>query len=302
MYKALKDIHSEKYEGILSFDLKKRGLSIGVWMTGDVPNESHQMKRIQLFEFEDLRWFPDWLRQDMTLFLVVFHRMVGTSRALVPLLVKVVGAAGNFKIVDLCSGGGGPMVDSVQTLRASGIPIESCTFTDLYPSKLAARNVAALNIPGLEFRLQPVDATNVPPELQGVRTMIASFHHMRPDNARKILADAFVKRQPICILEPSDNAPPTFLFWVAIPFAFLMAVLLTPFIRPLSFRILFFTYVLPLLPLCIAWDGAASNARIYNTQDLQQMTGPLQSARYTWEIGRVWGRGGWMQYLLGIPS
>ncbi len=260
------------------------------------------MKRIQLFEFEDLPWFPDWLRQDMTLFLVAFHRVVGTSQALVPLLSKVIQTTGNHKILDLCSGGGGPMVDSVRALREAGIPVESCTLTDLYPSALAARTIAALEIPGLEFRLEPVDATNVPAELQCVRTMVASFHHMRPEGARKILADAFQKRQPICILEPSDNSPPTFLFWMALPFAFLMALLVTPWVRPLSLRVLFFTYVIPLLPIFIAWDGAASNARIYNTRDLQELTAPLKSPEYVWEIGRLWGRGGWMQYLLGIPT
>jgi hypothetical protein len=38
------------------------------------------MKRMQLFEFEDFRWFPDFLRQCLTNYLVSFHRF--TTRML----------------------------------------------------------------------------------------------------------------------------------------------------------------------------------------------------------------------------
>jgi hypothetical protein len=62
-----------------------------------------------------------------------------------------------------------------------------------------------------------------------------------------------------------------------------------------------FTYVIPVLPICIAWDGAASNARTYTKGDLEEMLKDLQAPDYSWEIGTVRGKNspGPMLYLLG---
>ncbi|MBY0369864.1 hypothetical protein K2X33_04200 [bacterium] len=261
------------------------------------------MKRIHLFELEDFPWFPAWLRQDMTLFLVAFHRLTQTSQHLAPLLARLCRMTGMHQIVDLCSGGTGPMVDVFDRLRSTeGLGSVRLTFTDLYPNKIAAENIRKLGKEGLTYRLEPVDATHVPADLKGVRTMVASFHHMSVPNARKILEDAWKQRQPICTFEPGNNPAPVWLMWVAFPFVFLLAVVLAPFLRPLSARILFFTYVIPLLPLCIAWDGMVSGSRIYNTADLKELTASYQSPDYQWEMGEIPGRGGRMQYLLGIPQ
>ncbi|OJH40268.1 hypothetical protein BON30_14590 [Cystobacter ferrugineus] len=57
-----------------------------------------------------------------------------------------------------------------------------------------------------------------------------------PPVARRILQDAFEKRQALCVLEISDNSQPRWLWWTAIPAGVLMVLLLTPFIRPLRLR------------------------------------------------------------------
>jgi len=261
------------------------------------------MKRIQLFEFEDFSWFPNWLREDMTNYLVVFHRMGGTTRHLAPLLARLCRAAKTSQIIDLCSGGTGPMQDTLRTLREEqGLPEARLTFTDLYPNLAAARKVEALGDPGIQYRTTPVDATQVDPSLQGVRSMVCSFHHMRPEGARKILGDAWQKKQPICIFEISDNSAPFWLWPLAVPLGFMFTLLLMPWARPFSLRVFFFTYLIPLLPLVIAWDGATSNARTYTANDLRELTAPLKSPDYEWEIGTVKSRIGPMLYLLGIPK
>jgi hypothetical protein len=51
----------------------------------------------------------------------------------------------------------------------------------------------------------PVDATNVPADLDCVRTMFNGFHHFAPDAAGAILADAVAKRGAIAIVEAARH-------------------------------------------------------------------------------------------------
>jgi hypothetical protein len=89
-----------------------------------------------------------------------------------------------------------------------------------------------------------------------------------------------------------------------LPVAFLKVFFLTPFVRPWSFSQLFWTYVIPVLPLVIAWDGVASNGRTYSKEDLEELVRDLNDERYTWEISRV-RRPFYptkMMYFLGLPK
>jgi len=44
------------------------------------------MKRIQLFEFEDFNWFPNWLRKCLTRMMVVMHKLLNTSEEMAELV------------------------------------------------------------------------------------------------------------------------------------------------------------------------------------------------------------------------
>jgi hypothetical protein len=80
-------------------------------------------------------------------------------------------------------------------------------------------------------------------------------------------------------------------------------LLLTPFVRPLTIWQVLFTYVIPLLPLLIAWDGFVSTLRTYSPKELERMTAALRSDDYDWEIGTIthpWLRVS-LPYALGVP-
>ncbi|WP_257455867.1 class I SAM-dependent methyltransferase [Archangium lipolyticum] len=262
------------------------------------------MKRMSLFEFEDFRWFPGGIRECLTLYIAAMHRVLGTERLLAPLLARALKAAATDRVVDLCSGGGGPMLQTTARLAADHGLRPSVTLTDLYPNTDAAARInAAGDSAQVRYHTSPVDAGRVPDALQGVRTMVCSFHHMPPPVARRILQDAFEKRQAICVLEISDNSQPRWLWWTAIPAGVLMVLLLTPFIRPLRLRQVLLTYALPVLPLFIAWDGAVSNARTYTEEDLRELLAGLEAPDYQWEITRPRAPGApaTMITLVGLP-
>ena len=264
-----------------------------------IRKQSSRMRRIHLFEVEDWAWFPVSLRDCLTEMLVVVHRMLGTADDLIPLIQRSLQHSPEHKIVDLCSGGGGPMCRVVDRLReGEGFADLELELTDLFPNTAAATELP----PGTTYYPRSVDATDIPAELNGVRTMICSFHHMRPDAARGILENAQYSRQPICIYEISDNSmPPPWLFWVVLPINFVFALIVSLQVRPLHWRQLVFTWLLPILPICFAWDGAVSNVRTYSLGDMDELLVGLESSDYEWESGAIDGKLGRKLYLLGMP-
>lgn len=256
------------------------------------------MKRIDLFEFEDFAWFPNGIRICLTRLIVVMHKFLKSSDDLVPLIKRALKHSNNNTIVDLCSGSGGPMIEVFNDLaKESDVEL---ILTDLYPNQEMASEINSSGTLNLSYKTYPVNASNVNTELTGVRTMVGSFHHMKPDTARQILENAKESKVPICIYEISDNSHPTFLWWMTIPIIFLMALVLTLFVRPLTWKQLVFTYVIPIIPLIFAWDGAVSNVRTYTLEDLDILLEGLESEDYQWEKGRITQKANKL-YLLGIP-
>ena len=63
-----------------------------------------------------------------------------------------------------------------------------------------------------------------------------------------------------------------------------MALVMTPFVKPLKVSQLFFTYIIPVIPLVYAWDGQASVKRTYTFEDIQKLLGDSKTQDYNWEI------------------
>jgi hypothetical protein len=260
------------------------------------------MKRIHLFEFEDMNWFPDWIRVLMTRYIMAFHKILGTADLLEGLVEKGLKKSESPLIIDLCSGSGGPMLEVVEKLRTSGkFPDLKLLLSDLYPNQKAATVINQSADTAVAYLIEPLDATQVRKGLVGLRTMVSSMHHMKPEVAKKILRNAKEAHQPILIFEISDNAAPIFLWWLAMPFAFIMTLFFTPMVRPMTWQQLVFTYLIPILPMFIAWDGAVSNARTYTLEDMGELIHGLSDETYAWEKGKVKGKGGNKLYLLGRP-
>ena len=72
--------------------------------------------------------------------------------------------------------------------------------------------------------------------------------------------------------------------------------------RKIYFQIPFiFTYLIPLIPITFAWDGAVSNARTYTLEDMDILLEDLESVSYAWEKGVIHGKSKKL-YLLGLPT
>ncbi|MAO64575.1 MAG: hypothetical protein CL666_06220 [Balneola sp.] len=260
------------------------------------------MKRIHLFEIEDLAWFPGWLRSCMTRLIIVMHRLVGTEKKVAELLNRLIEQTGKSTIVDYCSGSGGPMPDVLQRLKTTyGKDHINLVLSDLYPDNNSINTFNEGSELPIKYLTKPVDVTNSDLNMDGIRTMIGSFHHFKPKEARQILTNAQKAKQPILIFELSDNSTPIFLWWIAVPINFIMALCITPWAQPMTWKQLVFTYLIPIIPLCFAWDGAVSNVRTYTLDDLDELLEGHPDENYSWETGKFEGKTNQI-YVLGYPK
>lgn len=245
------------------------------------------MKRIHLIEFEDMPWFPAWLRGYMTNLLVVFMRAIKMDLMVAHEVSKALEAASTDHIVDLGSGSGGVMPGVLEHVRAAGREA-TLVMTDLYPNKEVIARYNADVSDHITYHEDPVDATKLAEAPEGLKTMVNIFHHMTPQQAKTILTSAHSARQPLLIVEAADGKIPTLAWWLFLPLGLflvgLSSLFFTPLVRPLSAGQLVFTYVIPLVPLFYAWDGQVSAARIYGEGDLEELLEGLRTDDYHWEI------------------
>jgi hypothetical protein len=66
--------------------------------------------------------------------------------------------------------------------------------------------------------------------------------------------------------------------WALMPFLF------TPWIRPFRWSRLLWTYIVPIVPLILLFDGIVSCLRTYRPQELSEMVENLRGSKYQWEI------------------
>jgi hypothetical protein len=276
------------------------------------------MRRVQFIELHEQPWFPSSLRADVTDALQFGFNLLHAYAPIAPLLQSVIDSTGDRtnagpssdtqsssgqSIIDMCSGGGGPWLDLSRKLRcrdaggnSAGLQI---WLTDKYPNLEAFQSVSASSDHHITFYSEPVDAMNVPGALKGLRTMFTSFHHFPPEDARAILQNAVDAGESIGIFEATKRAPST----IGLIFAGILLMFLhTPRIRPFRWSRLLWTYLIPVIPLVLLFDGVVSCLRTYRPQELREIVEKLTACQYQWEIGELAGGRMPVTYLIGYAS
>jgi len=82
-------------------------------------------------------------------------------------------------------------------------------------------------------------------------------------------------------------------------------------IRPLDWKRLLWTYLVPVTPFLYSRDALASHMRTYSLDELSQLTRDLTGNGYTWHMGQletvesdyyIIKAGGRLTYLIGTPK
>ncbi len=259
------------------------------------------MQQWRYFEFEDQPWFPSFLRQYMMDFLRFVLHTGNLYQPITPILVRALQTTNSNTIIDLCSGAGGAVQSVQQNIQNSTGAAVSFILTDLYPNVAVYQQLQATSKGSISHCPESVDATNVPPQLKGFRTIFSGFHHFDEVTAQQVLQNAADAGEGIAIFDGGSKS-----LWFVLtillfhPVAFLLC---TPFIKPFSWRRLLFTYLLPVVPFCTVWDGVVSVLRLYTPAQLAALAQQTNHHNYRWQHGMVTNRVGIrIAYLTGYPE
>ena len=264
------------------------------------------MRRLQLFEWEDQPWLPDVFRDFITDHLRYTHSekmRQPVNRAIAERLAALLTRTQSTQIVDLCAGAGGPVSKIARILAEDlSLPVH-VVLTDLYPNVHAFRELEAASGGRIGARFESTDATNVPGDIAGVRTMFTALHHFPPALAEQVLADAVRKRAPIAVFEPLERTLRMFVLVGLM--SFLRGFTHTHIVGRLTPLRALFTYLIPVAPAMFAWDGSISTLRSYTAPELLALARNVAPDGYDWEAGRfeIPGPYGLMPttYLIGSP-
>ena len=261
--------------------------------------EGRSLGGARFFEFHDQRWFPKSLRDGVTDALQFILSLGGIYRPIVPILNKAVEASDAARIVDLCSGGGGPWLWLYRLLRVgNGRSITIC-LTDKYPNIEAFENARRKTEGKITFYPGFVDAASLPRDLLGFRTIFTSFHHFTPGEAVAILQNAVDNGQGIGVFEAAKRDPLTILLTVLMPLA---GFLTAPFARPFRVSRIFWTYFIPVIPFVLFFDGVISCLRAYSQKELSLLAAQVKAENYVWQIGERSGGLAPVTFLVGYPK
>ena len=87
---------------------------------------------------------------------------------------------------------------------------------------------------------------------------------------------------------------------IAMIFSPISVLLTTPFIRPFKIGRIIFTYLVPIVPLLVLWDGVVSSLRTYSVEEMNGLIVSLNNKEsFNWEVGKVKSGPGKILYLLG---
>lgn len=255
------------------------------------------MKHRHYFEFVDQSWIPALFRNaitQITQFNIDFFKIYDPISSKINELMKT---TGYNQIIDLCSGSSGPWPRLVTRISS---PVK-VILTDKFPNLKKWEQVAQASGRKIDYYKAPVDVHSIPDELKGIRTIFTGFHHFKPEDAQNLLAQTVARNEPIAIFEFTERNLTSMLrgliLFILLPF------LQTPFIKPRSIAVFFWTYFIPIIPILHYWDGLISNLRTYSANELWEIVNNTDWRKYHWEIGykpiQAHGMKGNITYLLG---
>jgi hypothetical protein len=253
------------------------------------------------FEFEDLPWFPNTIRESMMDCLRYIITVSKIYQPVTPLIIEGLHKTNTNQVIDLCSGGGGAILQIEKYINLQSADKVKFVLTDIFPNINAFQLLTEKSKGNISFSYNSVDASNVPSALKGFRTIFTAFHHFNKPFAKSVIKNAVDSKAGIGIFDGGDKSLLVILGLIlAHPFIFFFC---TPFFKPFRFSRLLFTYLIPVIPFCQIWDGVVSIIRLYKPDELIKIAHEVESENYSWISGKMKNQFGiHVTYLIGYPK
>lgn len=241
---------------------------------------------------------------------------------------------GKISVIDFCSGAGGPIptIERIVNEQRSAQGKKPVPFlmSDLYPNLDAWLEVCAQSKGSLSFIPQEVDATDPPVSAtsstsrysrtaQGYRSdtrvfrlYCLAFHHFDDELARKVLESTMQTADGFAIIELQDRYLSSFALILGnIPFMYVMAL----YRHWRNVWMLFFVYVLPVVPFINTFDGLVSCLRTRSFKEVMGLIGAKitgsnakekSAAKDDWVFRSAYEMHSWpvgyMNYIVGFKK
>jgi hypothetical protein len=247
----------------------------------------------------DIPRCPRLVRDGALDYLQFVIRFGGVYAPVASVLAQSLASQHETRVVDCCSGGGGPWPELRSLLiKAGASPLLTVLLTDAYPNSDAFRVIHAAH-PLVAGTCTPVDVARGAMQLPGMRTLFSSFHHFRPGEAEHVLRNLTAHGDGVFIAEVTERRWRAILFMLLAP---LFVWCATPMLRPFRWSRLALTYLLPLIPLVVCFDGIVSCLRTYSPDELRELLSTVSDLPYDWEVGQAQGTSPMaVTYALGLP-
>jgi hypothetical protein len=197
-----------------------------------------------LKELEDYDWFPKIFRRYQTDYIGyvvarfnIYGPFINYLKNQGPLPVEM---------HDLCSGSGEP---AISIFKKSGL-FSALTLSDKYP----VQNFSSEK--SIRYIGESMDALKEPFRKGKLYTIFNAFHHFSDTEKQKITTNIIASDAKAYFVE--ILSPSLFTLIKILLATTLGTLLLTPFVRPFSWKRMFFTYLLPVNIFTIAYDGIIS--------------------------------------------
>lgn len=260
------------------------------------------MDRIQAVEIHDLPECPEFIRESVTESLGNALRWGNLySGGAADVFSEFCEKAKCDSLLDLCSGSGEPISILLEGLVGKGLKTPHVILSDLYPNITRMQSVVAKHSDSIRINPTPIDATQVPSNIDhSARSIISAFHHFPPMLAQDILRDCVTQGKAIFILEPMPHQVHGTL---SIATSMVGATLANPILSKKNrLKKALFTYAIPAIPMVNTWDSIVSLLRVYREENLMAMVEPFGQA-YHWEFHEIpvqWG--GKVTAFTGYPA
>ena len=195
-------------------------------------------------ELEDFPHFPTLLRNFQTEFIGFVVVRFNVYRAFIKYINSL--TLPRLPMIDLCSGNGEA---AIHVFKESNY-FSHLILSDKFPNKIP------LNDHKISYLAQSADVLEMKFQPGVCYTMYNAFHHFKDEDKRKVaqkINEVGARSFFVEILAPNLACLLKVLFITTVG-----NLLLTPLIRPFSFKRIFFTYIIPVNILIITYDGIVS--------------------------------------------
>jgi len=251
-----------------------------------------KLPRLHGVEISECPWLPEVLREGIVDQLGLLLRVFRVYETAFSRFFAWAARNGNRPVLDLGSGSATHVEEllkwkakeSENSRRSSSANTRfpSIKLSDLFPNISRFERLKKSFPEKVDFVRAPVNVTQVGPACNGgLRCIFSAFHHLRPKQAAQVLADAVRHSNGIFIFEPHQRKWRNLLVviggagfcWIA-PF----------FPSYFSWKRLFLTWPLPILPLLMVYDGVVSVLRMYTREEFEAMIHSLPENDFEWEF------------------